>query len=109
MMQKIPQAVAMVLLMSALACPMCSGQAKATGKGGTNAGATATRGGTAVESLLHEFLSKVDSPEMHSRFWADDLVYVGAGGKVRTKAEIVNSVTEEAERSKANAAEAKKE
>jgi hypothetical protein len=62
-----------------------------------------------VESLLHEYLSKVDSPEMHSRFWADDLVYVGAGGKVRTKAEIVNSVTEEAERSKANAAEAKKE
>ena len=48
-----------------------------------------------VEALLREFLSKVDSPEMHARFWADDLVYVSATGKVRTKREIVKSVTEE--------------
>jgi ketosteroid isomerase-like protein len=91
--QKIPQAVAMILLMSALTCPMCSAQAT---PGGKQANAvTKTRGSAQVEALLREFLSKVNEPSMHERFWADDLIYVGAGGAVRTKAEIVKNVTEE--------------
>lgn len=93
-MQKIPQAVAMVLLMSALACPMCSAQAT---PGGSQANTIMkTRGAVQVEALLREFLSKVNEPAMHDRFWADDLIYVGAGGKVRTKSEIMKNVTEEA-------------
>src|SRR4051794_39526792 len=95
-MQKIPQAVAMILLMSALACPMCSAQATPGSKAGQPNGIMQTRGVTEVEALLREFLSKVNEPSMHDRFWADDLVYVGAGGAVRTKAEIMKNVTEEA-------------
>lgn len=45
----------------------------------------------AVKALLEEFLSKVDDPTMHERFWADDLIYVGATGKKRTKQEILDS------------------
>jgi ketosteroid isomerase-like protein len=96
-MQKIPQAVAMVLLMSALSCPMCSAQASPNAKGATGPNTIMkTRGATEVEALLREFLSKVNDPAMHNRFWADDLIYVGAGGAVRTKAEIMKNVTEEA-------------
>lgn len=93
-MQKIPQAVAMVLLMSALACPMCSAQATPSGSQANTI--MKTRGAVQVEALLREFLSKVNEPAMHDRFWADDLIYVGAGGKVRTKSEIMKNVTEEA-------------
>jgi hypothetical protein len=97
-MQKIPQAVAMILLMSALTCPMCSAQASL---GGTQANTVMkTRGAVQVEALLREFLSKVNDPAMHDRFWADDLVYVGAGGTVRTKAEILKNVKEEAAKEK---------
>src|SRR6266568_5942278 len=60
--------------------------------------------GTEIASLLDEFLAKVDDPAMHDRFWADDLVYVGAGGAVRSKAEIMKSVTEEAAKAKADSA-----
>lgn len=95
-MQKIPQAVAMILLMSALSCPLCSAQASGhkSAKGPNTI--MKTRGATEVEALLREFLSKVNEPAMHDRFWADDLVYVGAGGVKRTKAEIMKNVTEEA-------------
>ncbi|MCA1826901.1 MAG: nuclear transport factor 2 family protein [Myxococcales bacterium] len=51
-------------------------------------------GGTEIEGLLREFLSKVDRPEMHARFWADDVIYVSATGNVRSKAEILKNVTE---------------
>jgi ketosteroid isomerase-like protein len=47
-----------------------------------------------VEKLLREFLAGVDTPAAHERFWADDLVYTGASGARRTKAEILKSVTE---------------
>ncbi len=104
-MQKIPQAVAMVLLISALACPMCSAQAGPDGKSSRQPNTTAkTRGAVEVGALLGEFLSKVNDPAMHDRFWADDLVYVGAGGAVRSKAEIMKSVTEEAAKAKADTA-----
>ncbi len=68
---------------------------------------TGTRAQAEIGSLLREFLSKVDDPAMHERFWADDLIYVGAGGKVRTKDEIVNAVKEEAQ--KKQSGEAKSE
>jgi ketosteroid isomerase-like protein len=38
---------------------------------------------------------------MHTRFWADDLVYVSSSGALRNKAEIVNSVRAEAASGKA--------
>lgn len=47
-----------------------------------------------ITSLLNEFLSKVDDPAMHDRFWADDLVYVSNKGEVRSKAEILKSMRE---------------
>ena len=74
---KIPQAVAMILLASALT----AAEAQSTAK-------------TEVTNLLREFLSKVDSSDMHARFWADDLIYTGSSGVVKTKAEIVKSVKE---------------
>ena len=86
---KIPQAVAMILLASALA----TGQdVKPTGGKGANV--TPVRAQVEVEKLLREFLSKVDSAAMHERFWADDLVYTSAKGVVRGKAEIVKAVRE---------------
>lgn len=86
---KIPQAVAMILLASALA----AGQdAKPTGGKGTTA--TPVRAQVEVEKLLREFLAKVDSSAMHDRFWADDLVYTSAKGVVRSKAEILKAVRE---------------
>lgn len=47
---------------------------------------------SAIKTLLQEFLSRVDDPAMHERFWADDLVYTSGQGIVRTKAQIVDSV-----------------
>jgi hypothetical protein len=92
-MQKIPQAVAYVLLVSALAAT--AQDAKTTVKAaGAKQIRTSVRARTEIGNLLHEFLSKVDDPAMHERFWADDLVYVGASGAKRTKQEIVNSVRE---------------
>lgn len=48
----------------------------------------------AVKALVEEFLSKVDDPAMHDRFWADDLIYTGSQGKVRSKADIMKSMNE---------------
>ncbi len=48
---------------------------------------------TDIAALLHEFLARVDDPAMHSRFWADDLIYTTGQGVVRSKAQIVESVT----------------
>jgi hypothetical protein len=98
-MQKIPQAVAMILLMSALGCPLCSAQ---TGEFGRSVSGPAhvLKAEGEIRNLIREFLSKVNDPAMHDRFWADDLVYVGAGGTVRTKAEIMKNVTEEAGKAK---------
>jgi hypothetical protein len=50
----------------------------------------------AITALLGEFLSRVDDPAMHARFWAEDLVYTSGRGEVKTKAEIVRSVAEAA-------------
>lgn len=45
-----------------------------------------------ITALLHEFLSRVDDPAMHARFWADDLIYTSGKGEVKTKSEIVAGV-----------------
>ena len=45
-----------------------------------------------VTALLQEFLSKVTSPAMHQRFWADDVIYVSNAGVVRTKADVLEGV-----------------
>jgi hypothetical protein len=82
---KIPQAVAYVLLISALA----AGQ---TVSPNTPAGVQSSK--QQVESLLRQFLANVNDASMHERFWADEVVYTGANGKFRTKAEIVKNVRE---------------
>jgi len=95
---KIPQAVAMVLLVSALAASNAVGQ---TSKAAIPAAHDAK---AEVAALLQEFLSKVDSAAMHERFWADDLIYVGNSGSVKSKADIIKSMKE----SEAKPADAKK-
>ncbi|MGZ4814846.1 MAG: nuclear transport factor 2 family protein [Terriglobales bacterium] len=51
-----------------------------------------------LQAMLRDFLigAGKNDPAAHDRFWADDLVYTGASGKVKTKAEIMQSVREEA-------------
>jgi ketosteroid isomerase-like protein len=52
---------------------------------------------TELTTLLKDFLagaSKNDAA-MHDRFWADDLIYTGSGGKRRGKAEIMKDVRSE--------------
>jgi hypothetical protein len=81
---KIPQAVAMILLAGALASSQAqSPDAKAE-----------------ITQLLRDFLAKVDEPQTHERFWADDLIYTAASGTVRTKPEIVKSVRDGASQPK---------
>ncbi len=56
----------------------------------------ATQANEQLQQTLNNFLAGVNDPAAHDRFWADDLVYTGASGKVRTKAEIMKSVREDA-------------
>ncbi|MDP2137694.1 MAG: nuclear transport factor 2 family protein [Candidatus Didemnitutus sp.] len=46
-----------------------------------------------ITASLHEFLTQNSDPAQHLRFWAADLVYTGSTAIVRTKAEIMKSVT----------------
>jgi len=94
--KKIPQAVAMILLASALAASNASAQ-------GAKPVSQKHDAKTEVAALLNEFLSKVDTAAMHERFWADDLIYVGNSGSVKSKADIVKSMKE----SEAKAADTK--
>src|SRR4051812_46597250 len=88
---KILQAVAWVLLMSALTAAQTS-DAKPTGGKGT---VTPVRAQVEITNLLKEFLANVDKPEMHDRFWADDLIYTSATGSVKTKADILKSMRDD--------------
>lgn len=54
-----------------------------------------------ITALLQEFLSRVDDPAMHVRFWADDLIYTSGQGEVKTKTEIVAGVAAAAQASTA--------
>jgi len=51
-----------------------------------------------LKAMLRDFLAGAgkNDPAAHDRFWADDLVYTGASGKMHTKAEIMKSVREDA-------------
>jgi hypothetical protein len=95
---------AVLLLISTMAAPLCLAQVQGSQQSGPALGVMKTRGAVQVEELVREFLSKVNDPAMHDRFWADDLVYVGAGGTVRSKSEILKSVTDEAAKSKSEPA-----
>lgn len=48
----------------------------------------------ALTKLLHEFLAGASANDaaVHERFWADDLVYTGSGGRRVGKAEILKDV-----------------
>ena len=93
MKKRIPQAVAMILLATALQAQ----EAKPTGRG-TNA--TPVRAQAEISAALKNFLSHVEDPATHENWWADDLVYTGSSGAVRTKQEIVKSVREGAAKPK---------
>jgi hypothetical protein len=93
MKKKIPQAVAMILLATALQAQ----DVKPTGRG---TAATAVRAQSEISAALKNFLAHVDDPATHENWWADDLVYTGSSGAVRTKQEIVKSVREGAAASK---------
>ena len=76
-----------------LACLLAVGSAFAQG---TRPAAAPPRDAKAeVTALLQEFLSKVTSPAMHQRFWADDVIYVSNAGVVRTKADILKGMKAE--------------
>jgi len=51
-----------------------------------------------LKSMLREFLAGAGTNDVaaHDRFWADDLIYTGASGKTHTKADIMQSVREDA-------------
>lgn len=51
-----------------------------------------------LTAMLNDFLAGAgrNDPAAHDKFWADDLVYTGASGAVKTKADIMKSVREEA-------------
>lgn len=80
----------LVLGLAAMSGAQTSGGAsQTTGQGSVQAGSKAE---AEVGGLIREFLSKVSDPAMHDRFWADDLIYTSAAGKVRTKAEIMENM-----------------
>lgn len=47
-----------------------------------------------LTKLLNEFLAgaSLNDAAMHERFWADDVIYTGSGGRRRGKAEIMKDV-----------------
>ena len=47
-----------------------------------------------LTSLLNEFLAGASRNDaaMHDRFWAEDVIYTGSGGRRRTKADIMRDV-----------------
>jgi len=87
---RIPQAVAMILLASALAASNASAQsAKPTDQ--SRPGATAEAD---VRKLLNEFLAGAadEDPKLYDRFWADDLVYTGSSSKFTNKADMMKGL-----------------
>ncbi|MFD2533316.1 nuclear transport factor 2 family protein [Gracilimonas halophila] len=51
-----------------------------------------------LTDLLNEFLegASYSDPEIHDRFWADDLIYTGSAGNRTTKPEMMSGMTEPA-------------
>jgi hypothetical protein len=46
----------------------------------------------ALKALLTEFLGNVDDPEMHDRFWAEDLIYTRSAGVRIDKPELMKGM-----------------
>ena len=84
--KRIPQAISMILLISALAGSEAAAQAVTSPQ--------ATKTEQEITSLLKEFLANVDKVEMHDRFWAEDLIYTSGMGVVRSKADILKAMRE---------------
>lgn len=59
-----------------------------------------------IRELLLDFLTNNSDPARHEKFWADDLVYTGSSGIVRTKTEIMKAVRENATKAKSAEPEA---
>lgn len=51
-----------------------------------------------LTDLLNEFLegASYNDPEVHDRFWADDLIYTGSAGNRTTKPQMMSGMTEPA-------------
>ncbi|WNB18020.1 nuclear transport factor 2 family protein [Marivirga arenosa] len=43
-----------------------------------------------LNKLLHDFLSDVNNPQMHNRFWSEDLVYTSSAGKRFGKSTVMD-------------------
>ncbi len=56
--------------------------------------ATAAPDANELTALLNEFLAGAsrNDPNMHDRFWAEDVIYTGSGGRRRGKADIMKDV-----------------
>jgi hypothetical protein len=52
-----------------------------------------------LRGLLDEFLegATYNDPEIHDRFWAEDLIYTGSAGTRTVKADIMSGMTEPAD------------
>jgi hypothetical protein len=52
-----------------------------------------------LKNLLIEFLegASMNDPEIHERFWADDLIYTSAIGERITKADIMNTLPDDSD------------
>ena len=61
---------------------------------GMNLRAQSAPAAAELAKLLNEFLvgASHNDAAMHDRFWADDLIYTGSGGRRRGKAEIMKDV-----------------
>lgn len=51
----------------------------------------------ALRDLLDEFLHRTDDPEMHERFWDEDLIYTSSSGARFGKQAILAGLSDEAE------------
>jgi ketosteroid isomerase-like protein len=58
------------------------------------ANAQAAPDGNELTRLLNEFLAGAsrNDPGVHDRFWAEDVIYTGSGGRRRVKSEIMHDV-----------------
>lgn len=61
---------------------------------GVNLSAQTAPAAAELTKLLNEFLAGASHNDaaVHDRFWADDLIYTGSGGRRRGKAEIMKDV-----------------
>jgi hypothetical protein len=90
-MKKIPQAVAYILLVSALGV---SSEAQSPVR--KDGGPVRQDVAQILEQKVRAFLAGAskNDPAAHDSFWADDLIYTGSSGAVKSKQDIMKSVRE---------------